>query len=121
MLGPYHLDAQQSMYHLARVLRLYKDAEAAERSYWVALAVSDNKLGLEHPDTLVLMSNLAATRLAQDRHAEAKELYRRQLEHKLKSVDWDDPDLFATKFNLVQMLDKNEELRVSDKGPKLPC
>jgi hypothetical protein len=101
------------MHHLARVLRREGSKATAERLYWLALAVSGKVLGPEHPDTLALMSNLAVTILMQERHAEAKEIYRQQLEREVKAFGWDHPNTYTAKFNFHNLLDENEEVRVA--------
>jgi len=113
ILGPDHLDTRRSMYCLARVLRCEGSKAVAERLYWLALAVSEKVLGPEHPDTLALMSNLALTILMQRRHAEAKEIYRQQLEREVKAFGWDHPNTYTAKFNLHNLLDENEGVRVA--------
>lgn len=112
-LGPYHLDTLMTMCNLARVLRLEGNLAAAERLFWLALAVSDDRRGPEHSNTLAISSNLAACMLLQGKSAEGKEIYRQQLERQLRSVDFDHPDTYTVKHNLIGMLDKNEEFRVA--------
>jgi tetratricopeptide (TPR) repeat protein len=112
-LGPYHLHTLTTMCDLARVLRREGNSAASERLFWLALAVSDDRRGPEHPYTLAIMSNLAASMITQGKEVEAKEIYRDQLERQLRSVDFDHPDTFTVKFNLMQSLDKNEELQIA--------
>jgi hypothetical protein len=96
------------------VLQCEGSKAAAERLYWLALAVGERALGPEHLDTLAIMSNLAITTLMLGRHAEAKEIYRQQLERGVKAFGWDHPKTYSAKFNLNSLLDENEEIRVSD-------
>jgi tetratricopeptide (TPR) repeat protein len=113
MLGPYHLDTLMTMWNLARVLRLEGNLATAERLFWLALAVSDDRRGPEHSNTLAIMSNLAACMLLQGKSAEGKEIYRQQLERHLRSVDFDHPDTYTVRCNLIEMLDENEEFQVA--------
>jgi hypothetical protein len=111
-LGPYHPKTLMTLSSLATVFRLAGSLTAAERLFWVALALSDDLWGPEHCNTLAIMSELAVTMVLKGTKAEAKKIYKQQLERQLRAVDFDHPDTFTVKFNLMETLDRNETFDV---------
>lgn len=111
-LGPYHPKTMMTLSNLATVFRLEGSLTAAERLFWVALALNDDLWGPEHCNTLAIMSELAVIMVSKGTKAEAKEIYRQQLERQLRAVDFDHPDTFTVKFNLMEILDRNESFQV---------
>lgn len=115
-LGPYHAKTLRGLLDLAIAFRIEGYPVAAERLFWVALPLSDELWGPEHCDTLAVLSQLAATVSSADK---SKETYRQQLERQLRVVDFDHPDTFTVKFNLMQMLDRGETLEASSEGVRI--
>ena len=118
-LGPYHAKTLTTLSDLARAFQTEGNPVAAERLFWVALALSDDLWGPEHCNTLAIMSQLAAVMVSAGKRDEAKETYRQQLERQLRAVDFDHPDTFTAKFDLMAMLDRDETLRTSSKGVQI--
>jgi hypothetical protein len=111
-LGPYHPKTSMTLSNLGTVFRLEGSLIVAERLFWIALALIDDIWGSEHCNTLAIMSELALTLYSRGMKAEAREIYRQQLERQLKTVDFHHPDTFTVKFNLMEVLDRNETFRV---------
>ena len=119
-LGPYHTDTLTALSNLATVLRLEGKLTASEKLFWVALSLSDDKWGPEHLNTLAIMSHLAVTMVSGGKKAEAKEIYRQLLERQLRVVDFDHPDTFTAKFNLMEILDEmNETFEIISGGVRI--
>jgi hypothetical protein len=89
---------------LAEVLKnqdRYGDAEAMSRQ---ALQGLEKVLGLEHPRTLISVSNLAEVLNAQGKYEAAEELNRRALEGRMKVLGPDHPDTVKSVNHLAEVV-----------------
>ena len=78
----------------------YKQALSPLRS---ALAIREQALGPDHPDTAQSLNNLAALYYAQGRYAEAEPLYRRALAIREQALGPDHPDTAQSLNNLAAL------------------
>jgi tetratricopeptide (TPR) repeat protein len=99
---------------------LYMDGrwKEAEGLFTQLLKIDTAKLGADHPDTLITMSNLASTYWKQGQWDAAEELQVQVLEIRKKKLGADYPDTLITMSNLASMywnrgqLDVAKELHV---------
>jgi hypothetical protein len=61
-LGPTHPDMAVSLNNLGTLLRVQGEYEAAQPLYERALAICEERLGVDHPTTRTIRANLAALR-----------------------------------------------------------
>jgi CHAT domain-containing protein len=81
---------------LGRALRLQGRFTEAEPLYQRSLAISEKKLGPDHPGTAVRLYDLARLYQAQARYAEAEPLFKRCLEIREKKLGPDHPETALT-------------------------
>jgi hypothetical protein len=70
-LGPMHPDTALSLNNLAGLLRAQGEYEAARPLYERALAICEDRLGIDHPTTRTIRANLAALDHPADRGGHA--------------------------------------------------
>ena len=87
----------------------YAEAEPLCRR---ALAICEQALGPDHPDTATSLNNLAELLQAQGRYAEAEPLYRRALAIREQALGPDHPDTATSLNNLARSLPVARPVRV---------
>lgn len=112
-LGPYNLHTRGAICELANLLRRRRNTAAAEKLYWLALALSDGILGTEHKYTLAILNNLAITMGVLRNGEGEKEMLRQLLERWLKVRDLNHSDVFSAKHNLSTCLGPDETVEIS--------
>jgi tetratricopeptide (TPR) repeat protein len=88
------------MSNLAGLLRVRGRYGEAEALYTDVRDLRLQVLGVEHPDTLAAIYNVAALYQGLDRHAEAEPLYRQVLEARRRILGEDHPRTLATEYAL---------------------
>ncbi len=76
----------------------------AERFARKAFKLSSKEFGPDHPNTAILLNNLAELHRTQGRYAEAEPLYQRSLAIREKALGPDHPDVAATLENYAALL-----------------
>ena len=61
-------------------------------------------LGMEHPDILMSMNNLAQVLSYQGKYEEAEQMYREVLESRRKVLSMEHPDTLTSIYNLAKLL-----------------
>ncbi len=97
-LGPNHQDVGQSHYNLGVVLRDLGDLEGSADHFKHAILVDTAVFGEENLNVAGDRFELARTRIAQDRRADALELTERVLAMQRRQLAPDNPGLAATKL-----------------------
>jgi tetratricopeptide (TPR) repeat protein len=88
----------------ALVLRYQGKYEAAEEMSQRALKGREKVLGVEHPDTLASVNNLAVVFRYQGKYEAAEEMSQRALEGRKKALGVEHPDTLASVGNLAVVL-----------------
>jgi tetratricopeptide (TPR) repeat protein len=86
------------------ILELCGNFVTAEALHREVLKKKEKTLGLDHPDTLGSVNNLANALTAQGRHSEAEELHRRALKGREARLGLDHPDTLNSVNNLADAL-----------------
>jgi hypothetical protein len=80
-------------------------------------------LGVEHPDTLISVSNLALVLHGQGKYEAAEEMNRRALEKREKVLGMEHPDTLTSVSNLAEVLRESSIIKASGRsfeGKSLP-
>ena len=91
----------QAAWYMQTALGKYDEAE---RLNWRALEGCEKKLGEQHPNTLMSVSNLALVLWAQGKYDKAEMLNRRALEEREKELGEQHPDTLTIVNNLASVL-----------------
>lgn len=83
-------------------------ATSPEDLHRAAIAQKEETLGVDHPETLICVSNLACFLKEQNRIVEATTLYRRILAGRLQVLGADHPSTLVTWYNLGSILEGQE-------------
>ena len=89
--------------------------EAASTRLSVALDLERNTLGVEHPDTLSSMANLASTYRNQGRWDEAEKLEMQVMKTNLRVLKEEHPDTLSSMANLAATYSKQGRLNEAEK------
>ncbi|GAA2275532.1 hypothetical protein GCM10009853_032070 [Glycomyces scopariae] len=101
---------QRILGQLAVTLEHQERLKEAERLYGAVLQVREERLGADHPDTLITRNNLAGVLYKRGRWDEAERLYRAVLQVREERLGADHPDTLSTRHNLANLLHKQGHL-----------
>ncbi|KAF1971389.1 hypothetical protein BU23DRAFT_600259 [Bimuria novae-zelandiae CBS 107.79] len=96
---------------VGKLLRNEGKYNEAVISYRRALEGSEKQLGVQHPDTLTSVSNLALVLRAQGKYDEAENLHRRALEGREKELGVQHPDTLTSAYCLAYLLHSLRQYR----------
>jgi tetratricopeptide (TPR) repeat protein len=103
---PRYVDEREQPGVSAAVSGKYEEAEKLHRR---ALEGYEKELGVQHPDTLTNVSNLASVLRCQGRYSKAEKLNRRALEGREKELGVQHPSTLDSVYCLAYLLQKHKQ------------
>jgi tetratricopeptide (TPR) repeat protein len=102
--GDFEKSHQELLFNVGECFLISGKYAEAEQMYRQTLELGEKVLGLEHPDTLTSMNNLAVVLRSQGKYAEAKQMHRQELELREKVLGLEHPHTLTSMNNLAVVL-----------------